>query len=322
MDLLSDGRLEIGLGAGWMRTDYDQAGIPYDRPGVRIDRFVEGVDRSSRALFSATGRSSFVGRALHVTGLRRAGPKPVQRPRPPILIGGGGQRMLGIAAREADIVGINPHHGRRRASTPRPSPTMTAAAVDDKVGWRCAAAAGDRLADIELNIRAFIVQRHRRPGRRGRATAGDLGIDADERPRHARSPSSARRRRSPRTCANGASGGASPTSSSAAGDVDAFAPVVAEPGRDLGAWGRSERSVRPRRRPRRGWPRSRPASAGRDSKLTISAYRGAGPGWYTPCHMRSESTTNCAPLGAGGCAPRRRGRPWRGAGSCSCPGRR
>lgn len=152
MDVLTEGRLEIGLGAGWMRSDYEAAGMPYDRAGVRIDRFVEGL-RVIKGLM-AEGPFSFIGTHYTITGLDGT-PKPVQGPCPPILIGGGGQRVLSIAAREADIIGIN---GTMHAGVVGPDAiaTMTAEAVDDKVSI-VHAAAGDRLADIEMNVRVFMV---------------------------------------------------------------------------------------------------------------------------------------------------------------------
>ena len=94
IDLLSDGRLEIGLGAGWMISDYEEAGIPYDSPKVRIDRFVEGLRVIKGTM--AEGRFSFAGEHYTVTDYDGQ-PKPVQRPCPPVLIGGGGKRVLSIA---------------------------------------------------------------------------------------------------------------------------------------------------------------------------------------------------------------------------------
>src|SRR5277367_6189137 len=96
IDMLSEGRLEFGFGAGWMATDYQQSGIPYDPVGVRIDRFVEGLT-IIKGLF-ADGPVSFSGKHYQISGLEGT-PKPVQKPHPPIIIGGGGKRILSIAAR-------------------------------------------------------------------------------------------------------------------------------------------------------------------------------------------------------------------------------
>ena len=152
IDVLSDGRLELGLGAGWLKTDYEQSGIPYDRPGVRIDRFEEGLAVIKR-LLSDDGPVSFAGKHYTVT-LLDGTPKPVQRPHPPILIGGGGKRVLSIAGREADIVSINfdLRSGAIGADVGR---TGTAEATHEKIGW-VRAAAGDRFDDIELSVTIFV----------------------------------------------------------------------------------------------------------------------------------------------------------------------
>lgn len=100
LDVLSDGRLEIGIGAGWMRADYDGTGIPYDPPAVRIDRMVEAI-RIIKALL-ASGPAELEGDHYQVTGVEGF-PKPVQQPHPPILIGGQGDRMLRVVAEHADI---------------------------------------------------------------------------------------------------------------------------------------------------------------------------------------------------------------------------
>jgi len=172
MDLLSDGRMEIGLGAGWMQSDYDQSGIAYDSPGVRIDRFLEGLHVVRRAM--QPGAFSFSGSHYTITDYDGL-PKPVQA-RPPVLIGGGGKRVLGIAAREADIVGINPsmHAGVINADAFN---HMTAEAVDEKIAI-VRAAAGDRMGDIELNIRAFLVNITDDGAAARSRLAGALGVDA------------------------------------------------------------------------------------------------------------------------------------------------
>ena len=153
MDVLSDGRVEIGLGAGWMIRDYEQSGIPYDPPGVRVSRFIEGLAVIKGAL--ADGPFSFEGEHYTITDYDGS-PSPVQSP-PPVLIGGGGPRVLSFAAREADIVGINATltSGAIDAST---FDSMTADAVDRKVDVvRIAATEAERLDEIEMNLRAFMV---------------------------------------------------------------------------------------------------------------------------------------------------------------------
>ena len=150
MDVLSEGRVEIGLGAGWMISDYEQIGLPYDRAGVRIDRLIEGLAVIRGAM--GPGPFTFSGEHYKVTDYDGF-PKPVQAPCPPILIGGGGTRVLGIAAREADIVGVN---GTLAAGVfgAEAFATMTAEAVAGKVAI-VAERAGDRVEHIEMNIRTF-----------------------------------------------------------------------------------------------------------------------------------------------------------------------
>jgi probable F420-dependent oxidoreductase len=109
LDVLSKGRLEIGLGAGWNRAEYEQAGINWDTVGTRIDRLEESV-AVLKGLFGE-GPFTFSGRHYRISALDGR-PKPVQRPRPPLMIGGGGRRVLSLAAREADIVNFGPRQPR------------------------------------------------------------------------------------------------------------------------------------------------------------------------------------------------------------------
>lgn len=151
LDVLSAGRLEIGLGAGWMTSDYEQAGMAYDAPGVRISRLEEALAVVKGALGSEP--FDFAGTHYRITGYDGL-PKPVQSP-PPLLLGGGAKRMLSLAARQADIVGINGslHEGVVGMGAIE---TMTAESVDEKLGW-IRDAAGDRFDALELNVRAFMV---------------------------------------------------------------------------------------------------------------------------------------------------------------------
>ena len=105
LDLLSDGRFEMSLGAGWMRTDYDEAGLTYDHPAVRVARFEEAV-KVVQGLLRTDGPFNFHGEHYEVLG-HTLTPRPVQQPGPPLIIGGGGKRVLSFAARHADIVSIN-----------------------------------------------------------------------------------------------------------------------------------------------------------------------------------------------------------------------
>jgi len=151
LDLLSDGRFDLGLGAGWMATDYEQAGIPYDSPGTRISRMEEGL-KIIKGLF-AGGPFTFAGEHYQVAGMEGF-PRPVQKPHPPILLGGGGRRMLRLAAREADIVNVNfdLREGQVNRDLVR---TGLAEATDEKLTW-IKEAAVDRLKNIELSVTIFL----------------------------------------------------------------------------------------------------------------------------------------------------------------------
>jgi len=105
LDLLSGGRFELGIGAGWLRDEYERAGMPFDPPAIRVSRLQESLQVLKGLLAGPT--LTFKGERYTVDGI--AGfPVPVQRPHPPILVGAGSRRMLGIAGQEADIVGILP----------------------------------------------------------------------------------------------------------------------------------------------------------------------------------------------------------------------
>jgi probable F420-dependent oxidoreductase len=149
IDLLSDGRVELGIGAGWMRVDYDALGLPYDRPGVRIARLEEAI-AVIKSCF-AEGSFSFSGTHYTITGYDGI-PKPVQR-RLPILIGGGGRKVLTLAGREADIIGINPNLQAGKLDSSQAVDTV-AEQTARKIGW-IKEGAGDRFDDIELQIRYF-----------------------------------------------------------------------------------------------------------------------------------------------------------------------
>ena len=151
MDVLSGGRVEIGIGAGWMKTDYEAAGMTYDRPGMRISRLQESVTIIKGLLHD--GLVSFSGKYYNIAD-HEGLPKPVQQPHPPILIGGGGKRVLSLAAREADIVGVN-FNLEEGAVNRAVLQTGGAATTDEKIAW-IREAAGDRFDDLELNVTIFV----------------------------------------------------------------------------------------------------------------------------------------------------------------------
>jgi probable F420-dependent oxidoreductase len=165
IDLLSDGRLELGIGGGWLRTDYDAVGLPFDSPAVRIARLEEAV-ALIKQLFGEEP-VTFAGDFYRVERLNLQ-PKPRQRPHPPFFIGGGGRRVLALAAREATIVGLDP---KGTAAGTKDAASMTAGVVDDLVAL-VREVAGPRFPDLELhvNILALKITDNRRQGRDDIAT--------------------------------------------------------------------------------------------------------------------------------------------------------
>jgi probable F420-dependent oxidoreductase len=146
LDVLSGGRLELGLGAGWNSPEHDAIGIPFDPIGVRIERLVEAITVLKGCF--ADGPFSFSGKHYTINDYD-ALPLPAQRPHPPIFLGGGGQRLLTLAAREAQIIGLAPR--LLPGDKPRlDARSITAAATEEKISW-IRAAAGDRFDELELN---------------------------------------------------------------------------------------------------------------------------------------------------------------------------
>jgi len=145
LDVLSGGRFEMGMGAGWMTSDYRELGMTYDPAPRRVDRLEEAIPLVKRLLAGETvthhGEHYQMERAS-------AGVPTVQRPRPPLAIGAGGPRMLGLAAREADIVGLIPGFSERGWHL---FGQATEKATAEKIG-RIRDAAGDRFERLEINI--------------------------------------------------------------------------------------------------------------------------------------------------------------------------
>ena len=158
-DLLSDGRFELGLGAGHMRSENDQAGLPFERGGVRLERLAEAVAIIKGLLGGA--EVTFVGQHYRVTG-HTIHPGPVQRPYPPIIIGGNGPRLLTLAAKEADIVGFSGITFARGGTEPDFSAWRVGAA-DERVRL-VREAAGARIEKLELSalIQRVVVTEDRR----------------------------------------------------------------------------------------------------------------------------------------------------------------
>jgi probable F420-dependent oxidoreductase len=140
-DVLTGGRLELGLGAGWMMADYEKTHIPFEAPGVRFERLRETA-KIVKAFFEEETAVNFEGKHYQITNLD-ASPKSPQKPHPPIMIGGRQKRMLSMAGREADIVSISMLDRRTPDGPPPPS-------FGEKVEW-VKAAAGERFGAIEIH---------------------------------------------------------------------------------------------------------------------------------------------------------------------------
>src|SRR5438477_1548678 len=174
IDHLSDGRVEFGIGAGWMRTDYDRLGLPYDPPAVRVDRFEEALHVIKQCF---TGEKfTYHGEHYRITDYASF-PKPAQA-HLPILIGGGGKRVLAIAGREADIIGVNPN---LRAGEVGPDATADALQeqTDRKIGW-VREAAGSRRDQIEIQMRFFVCKVTDDRMKLAEALAPAFGVEPEE----------------------------------------------------------------------------------------------------------------------------------------------
>ncbi len=175
LDRFSGGRLEWGIGAGWMTADYARAGIPLDRAGVRIARLRESI-AVMKGCFAGEP-FSFAGEHYTIDGLE-PGPPPHSRPHPPLIVAGGGPKVLTLAAEEADIVGVN--FGLQAGTfDPSAGPTGSPEATDDKLAV-VRDVAGTRFDDLEIQTRvhmAIVTD-----DRRGLADsmAGGFGLTADE----------------------------------------------------------------------------------------------------------------------------------------------
>ena len=156
LDVVSEGRFTLGLGAGRMRSDYEAAGLPYDVPGERVSRLQESV-AIIKGLFG-TEPFTFHGRYYDIEALDGL-PKPVQRPRPLLFLGGGSPRVLRFAGKEADLVGVNA--SLREGELGRHAVVdLERERVAQKVGWvrEGALAAGRNQEEVELEMNHWLVR--------------------------------------------------------------------------------------------------------------------------------------------------------------------
>jgi probable F420-dependent oxidoreductase len=175
LDLLSAGRVEWGMGAGWFSADYTTAGLVMDPPGVRVDRLVESV-AIMKGLF---GPNPVTTKGAHYELAELPGtPKPVQKPHPPLVIGGSQPRMLAFAAREANIIGIGPSIDSRTILGRAPLVSVTEA-VDRQLEW-IRHAAGARFDDLELQMAVFPAAVGTGAEANATSVGQHLGLEAEE----------------------------------------------------------------------------------------------------------------------------------------------
>jgi probable F420-dependent oxidoreductase len=172
LDLLSDGRLELGLGAGFRQQDYRATGTRFDESAARVDRFEEAVHIMKAAL--GMQPVTFSGRHYRFSDYQGF-PAPVQAP-VPLLIGGGGVRILRLAGREANIVGIAANLG---AAQPAVGRDYVSDRIEQKIEW-VKEGAGDRFASIELQtLVPLLISSNDRQGALGQA-ADRLGLTPEQ----------------------------------------------------------------------------------------------------------------------------------------------
>lgn len=151
LDLAYPGRTIFGFGAGWMKTDYEEAGIEYDSPGTRIDRMKEALT-IMKALW-ADGSCTFKGEHYTITNAQGF-PRPSTPGGPPVVIGGGGKKVLTIAAQMADTVGVNPNLAAGVVG-PEVAKTALGEIYRERIKW-IKEAAGDRFDSLDLQVLTFM----------------------------------------------------------------------------------------------------------------------------------------------------------------------
>ena len=148
IDILSEGRFELGIGTGWIRDQYASTGLPYDDPRTRVDRLEEAV-QIIKGCWSGDP-FTFIGRQYRVEGV--TSPRPIQQPNPPLLVAGSGKRVLTFAAKHADMVGISPlGSGASSLDDLAPAIATSGNRIDEQLEW-VKDAAGSRFEHLELNV--------------------------------------------------------------------------------------------------------------------------------------------------------------------------
>lgn len=151
LDLAYPGRTIFGFGAGWMKTDYEEAGMQYDSPGTRIDRMKEALTIMKELW--ANGSCTFQGEHYTITNAQGF-PRPSTPGGPPVVIGGGGKKVLTIAAQMADTIGVNPNLAAGVVG-PEVAKTALGEIYRERVQW-IKDAAGDRFDSLDLQVLTFM----------------------------------------------------------------------------------------------------------------------------------------------------------------------
>ena len=175
LDLLSEGRLEIGLGAGWLRAEYDAIGLDFDSAPTRIDRLSETLDLIQAHM--ADGQIDYEGAHVRARDFEGA-PKSVQKPTPPIMIGGGSARVLKLAGRRADIVSLN-FNNRSGMLGSDGIRLSTSEQTERKLAW-IREGAGDRFDALELEIGAYFTTVTDRADQTAEGFGKAFGLSKDE----------------------------------------------------------------------------------------------------------------------------------------------
>lgn len=147
IDVLPEGRFELGIGTGWIKAHHMSAGFPYERGRVRVDRLAEAIT----VIKGCWSDPNFEFRGEHYQVDLDGGPLPVQQPHPPLLIGGAGPRLLRLAGREADIVGITLTYGQTGFDTFGAAIATSGDRIADQLSW-VREGAGDRFPQLELSV--------------------------------------------------------------------------------------------------------------------------------------------------------------------------
>jgi probable F420-dependent oxidoreductase len=176
--LLSGGRFEFGIGAGWMESDYEEAGIPFDRPGLRIRRLEEALEIIRRMWTEE--KTSFAGEHYRIQDAQRAANLP-EGSVPKVLIGGGGPRVLRLAGRHADIVGISAMVDQGKV-VPETARNVAPDRVLEKIAWvrEAAERAGRDPEAIEFSALTFVCNITDDAKSLREALAGNTGMSPEE----------------------------------------------------------------------------------------------------------------------------------------------